>query len=115
MNGIRRERRKRKSSSAKKIDVTNYTGHVTFFLVNLVVSVNGLFFFFFAIETIPLLFSTPCKLDKVEFFAINRKQRHSRTEGLNLPCSKAPKRTCEIFRFKKQQQQQQGTRGGCSP
>lgn len=74
----------------------NYTGHVTFFIVNLVVSVNGLSFFF-AIETIPLLFSTPCKLDKFEFFAINRKQRDSRTEGLNLPCSKAPKRTCKVL------------------
>ena len=36
---------KRKSSSAKKMDVTNYTGHVTFFIVNLVVGVNGLSFF----------------------------------------------------------------------
>ena len=57
--------------------------------------------FFFAIETMPLLFSTPCKLDKVEFFAINRKQRDSRTERLNLPCSKAPKRTCESVGLKK--------------
>ena len=44
---------------------TNYTGHVTVFLVNLVVSVNEISIFFFAIETIPLLLSTPCKLDKV--------------------------------------------------
>ena len=97
----------------KKMDVTDYTGHVTFFLVNLVVSVNGLSFFF-AIETIPLLFLTPCKLDKVKIFAINRKQRDSRAEGLNLRCSQAPKRTCESFKLKKKQQQQ-GSRGGCSP
>ena len=91
---------RRKSSSAKKIDVTNYTGHVIFFLVNLVVSVNGLRFFF-AIETIPLLFSTPCKLDKVKIFAINRKQRDYRAEGLSLRCSQAPKRMCESFRLRK--------------
>ena len=91
---------RRKSSSAKKMDVTNNTGHVTFFLVNLVVSVNGLSCFF-AIETIPLLFLTPCKLDKVKIFAINRKQRDYRAEGLNLRCSQAPKRMCESFRLRK--------------
>ena len=34
----------------KKMDVTDYTGHVTFFLVNLVVSVNGLSFFFLQLK-----------------------------------------------------------------
>ena len=67
---------RRKSSSAKKMDETNYTGHVTFkFLVNLVVHVNGISFF------------------------SQMKQYHCFQSLVNKTksSSQVPKRTCSIF------------------